>query len=189
MPSCICRLRPDRRFQRASWSAVTGSADDHLAWTMIGSALVRLASGVAVLGVFIGAGTPAMADAPRGIMVGTVCSLNGHFCSIRNNARSVEIYEKLGKSRRRIWRAGVIGPHLAISDDGRSVVEFKPGLNLVDRNAGAGTIVLIFHRPGLPITSLRLHDLSIDPHRMPSRYRIASGRVHLVTTARTVFLS
>jgi hypothetical protein len=97
-----------------------------------------------------------------------VCSLNGRFCAFRiGDARSVEIRERTGKSMRRAWRANVVSPHFVIGNNGRSLVEIGPGLNLVDRDAKGSTTVLTFHRPGGTVAPLRLRDISLDPARLP----------------------
>jgi hypothetical protein len=97
-----------------------------------------------------------------------VCSLDRRFCASRLlDARSVALWRTTDRTRHPIWRARVNSPHLAVGDDGRSLVEIHSGLNLVDRNATADTIILIFHRPGLPAIPLRLRDLASDPRRLP----------------------
>ena len=118
--------------------------------------------------VMVIVGSPATADAPRATASGVVCSLNGRFCAFRTrDARSVEIRRHTGKSMLKFWRANVVSPRLLVGDDGRSLVEIRPDLNLVDQWANACTIVLIFHRADSTAAPLRLRDISIDPARLP----------------------
>lgn len=126
------------------------------------------ARGLAALISMLLISSPAFADAPPGIALRMVCSLDRRFCASRlPDARSVALWRKADPTRRPIWHARVTSPHFAVGDDGSSLVEIQSGLNLVERNTTADTVMLIFHRPGLPAVPLRLRDLAIDPRRLP----------------------
>ena len=113
--------------------------------------------------------TPAWSDAPLAPPPAQVCSLNGVACASRDpNGRSAIVWRRgSGGTRIGVWRARITSPQLQVSDDGRSLVELYPGLNLLDPGAGPDTVVLVFHRPGLPPIAWRLRDVVVRPADLP----------------------
>ena len=113
---------------------------------------------------------PARADAPLAPMPATICSLKGSACATRaTDGRSAIVWRKGPRGARlSAWRAAIASPALQVSDDGRALVEIYPGLNLLSPEAGPDTIMLAFHRPGLPPVRVRLRDVIARPSALPA---------------------
>ena len=121
------------------------------------------------------AAAPAWSDSPLSVPPLEICSLKGTACALRErDGRSAVVWRiRPGRSRVRAWSARIESPRLIVSDDGLSLVELYPGLNLLDLTAGPDTVVLVFHRPGAVPVPLRLRDVIARPS---SPRRTASHR-------------
>jgi hypothetical protein len=113
---------------------------------------------------------PVLADAPLAPAPAMVCSLKASACAMRApDGRSAAVWRKgSGGARLSTWRATIASPALQVSDDGRSLVEIYPGLNLLDPDAGPETVVLAFHRRGSAPVCVRLRDVIARPAALPA---------------------
>lgn len=66
-----------------------------------------------------------------------------------------------------MWRAPNTTSNLHVADGGIALVEFYPGANLLDAQAGPTTPVLRFHRMGLPPVTIRLAQVVARPGALP----------------------
>ena len=130
------------------------------------SVIGRLA---AILALLVGAGA-ALADVPLVPAPATTCSLGDSACALRTADGHTAVIWRRGAhgARLDVWRAAIVSPRLLVADDGRSLVELYPGLNLLDGAAGAATVVLVFHRPGSRPMPIRLGDVIDQPSRLPA---------------------
>lgn len=112
---------------------------------------------------------PAHADAPPAPAPMTICSLSARICATREPARGTVLVSRRspGGQSRPLWRAPTRGQNLQVADDGRSLVEFYPGSNLLELGAGRGTTVLTFHRPGVPPVRVTLGEVVRNPAGLP----------------------
>ena len=105
---------------------------------------------------------PAWADQPPGIPSPTICSLSGRICATRS-ATGVTVWRKLPRGRQQpLWRVRPKGTRLFVADDGRSIVDFYNGANLLALDAGPRTVMLTFHRPGRTAVRVSLGQIIRD---------------------------
>ncbi|PSJ40465.1 hypothetical protein C7I55_09005 [Sphingomonas deserti] len=127
-------------------------------------------AGLIALVVPLVAALSAPAQAPLAPAPATTCSLDGRACVSRDpGGRAASVWRRGPRgARMSVWRASITSPRLAVADDGRSLVEIYPGLNLLNPGAGPDTVVFVFHRPGTRPVSVRLREVIADVDRLPA---------------------
>ncbi len=118
-----------------------------------------------------------LADAPTGPQVAKTCSPNAKHCGTFDPLADVTRIADVG-GQKGSWTVPGRPDALLISNSGKIAVRIPVTANILPLEAGGGTVVLAFYRPGQPPSSITLAQVVSDPTNLP---RTVSG-VHWAST-------